>query len=54
MRRPTAIALVVLFLVVIAAAILQLTQDPPDAPFPGPVQGTPLPSGLTTVAPSGA
>lgn len=52
MRRPTAIALVVLFLVVLGAAAAQLLQDPPDAPFPGPVSGTPLPSGLTTVAPS--
>ena len=54
MRRPTAIALVLLFIVVIAAAILQFTQDAPDAPFPGPIPGTPLPSGLTTVPPSGA
>jgi len=44
--------LIVLFVVLIAAAIVQLSQPAPDSPFPGPVSGTPLPSGLTTVPPS--
>ena len=54
MRRPTLIILLVLFAVLVGAAVAQLSQDAPRQPFPGPVGGTPLPSGLTTVAPSPA
>jgi len=50
MRRPTAIVLVLLFLLLTVTAIVQLTQDPPDMPFPGPVPGTPLPPELTRSA----
>jgi hypothetical protein len=42
-RRPTAIVLVILFVLLAAAAVLQLTVRTPAAPFPGPVSGTPLP-----------
>jgi hypothetical protein len=44
--------LAVLFVVIVVAAIVQLQQDRPTDPYPGPVSGTPLPSGLTTVPPS--
>lgn len=52
MRRGTLITLVVLFALLVVVAIVQLTQPTPETPFPGPVSGTPLPSGLTTVPPS--
>ena len=52
MRRPTLIALIVLLVLVLGAAVAQLLQTPPDEPYPGPVSGTPLPPGLTTVPPS--
>ena len=52
MRRPTMLVLVVLFVLLIGAAVAQLTQPSPDVPFPGPVSGSPLPSGFTTVPPS--
>jgi hypothetical protein len=35
--------LAILFLLLVGAAILQLTVDEPPQPFPGPVSGTPLP-----------
>jgi hypothetical protein len=53
MRRPTLITLIVLFVLLVTAAVVQLSQIAPNEPYPGPVSGTPLPSGLTTVAPSG-
>ena len=47
MRRPTAIVLVLLFVLLAVAAVLQATQAPPGTPYPGPVSGTPLPPELT-------
>jgi len=45
MRRFTLITIVVLFALIIGAAIYQITLANRDqAPFPGPVEGTPLPS----------
>jgi hypothetical protein len=52
MRRPTLITLIVLLVLMVVVAAIQLNQPAPSAPFPGPVSGTPLPSGLTTVPPS--
>jgi len=52
MRRPTLIMLIVLFVLLLGATAVQLSQVAPDVPYPGPVSGTPLPSGLTTVPPS--
>jgi hypothetical protein len=52
MRRPTAIVLVLLFLLLAVTAIIQVTQDPPDEPFRGPTSETPLPPELT-LSPSG-
>ena len=52
MRRFTLITLVVLFLLIVAAAIYQLALANSDRPrFPGPVPGTPLPSSSASVAP---
>lgn len=48
MRRPTAIVLILLFLLLTVTAIVQLTQEPPDEPFRGPTSGTPLPPELTS------
>jgi hypothetical protein len=54
MRRQTAIVLVILFLVLTVAAVVQATQDAPDEPFRGPTSETPLPPELTaSVSPSG-
>ncbi len=44
MRRGTAITLVVLFVVLVVAAAVQLNQPTPSTPFPGPSNGTELPS----------
>jgi len=44
MRRGTAITLVVLFVVLVVAAAVQLNQQAPTTPFPGPSNGTELPS----------
>jgi hypothetical protein len=44
MRRGTAITLIVLFVVLVVATIVQLNQPPPSTPFPGPSSGTELPS----------
>jgi hypothetical protein len=55
MRRPTAILLVALFLVLVVAAVIQFTQDAPVAPYPGPVSGTPLPASVdatSTISPT--
>jgi hypothetical protein len=52
MRKGTLITLIVLFLVLVGATIAQLSQDAPSTPYPGPVSGTPLPSGFTTIQPS--
>jgi hypothetical protein len=43
-RRATAITLVVLFVLLVIAAAVQLNQPTPSAPFPGPPNGTELPS----------
>jgi hypothetical protein len=43
-RRGTAITLILLFALLVVVAVVQLSQDPPAAPYPGPVSGTPLPS----------
>ena len=44
MRRGTAITLIVLFLLLVAAVIGQLRQRTPSQPYPGPVSGTELPT----------
>jgi hypothetical protein len=44
MRRWTAITLVVLFVLLLVATAVQLNQPAPSAPFPGPSNGTELPS----------
>ena len=45
MRRFTLITIVVLFALIIGAAVYQIALANRDqAPFPGPVEGTPLPS----------
>jgi hypothetical protein len=45
MRRFTLITIVVLFALIIGAAFYQIALANRDqAPFPGPVEGTPLPS----------
>ena len=54
MRRPTAIVLVLLVATLLVVAILQLTQDPPDTPYPGPVSDAPLPPGITDAASTSA
>jgi hypothetical protein len=42
--RPfTKLTLLVLFLLLLAAAIAQFTMTPPERPYPGPVPGTPYP-----------
>jgi hypothetical protein len=44
MRRGTAITLIVLFVLLVITAVVQLNQEAPPAPFPGPVSGTPFPT----------
>lgn len=44
MRRGTAITLILLFTLLVVVAVIQLGQEPPTAPYPGPVSGTELPS----------
>lgn len=45
MRRFTLITIVVLFALIIGAAVYQITLANRDhAPFPGPLEGTPFPS----------
>ena len=45
MRRFTLITIIVLFLLIVAAAVSQLILAGGDRPrFPGPVPGTPFPS----------
>jgi hypothetical protein len=42
--RPfTRLVLVILFVLIVVAAIAQFTMKP-DRPYPGPVSGTPFPS----------
>lgn len=49
MRRFTLITLIVLFVLLAGAALYQLTlANRDEGPFPGPVQGTPLPTGADT------
>jgi hypothetical protein len=44
-RRFTLITIIVLFSLIVAAAIYQLMLAGKDAPrYPGPVEGTPLPT----------
>jgi hypothetical protein len=46
-RRGTAITLILLFSLLVVVAIVQLSQDPPATPYPGPsVSGTPSPSSV--------
>ncbi|GIU97366.1 MAG: hypothetical protein KatS3mg013_1169 [Actinomycetota bacterium] len=47
MRRPTAIALIVLAVLLGVTAVVQFTQPAPPRPYPGPMPGTPLPPELT-------
>jgi hypothetical protein len=53
-RRGTAITLIVLFVLLVAAVVGQLRQHVPSQPYPGPVSGTelpptsPTPTGLST------
>lgn len=50
MRRGTLVAVVVLFLLIVGAAVYQLVLATRDRePFPGPVSGTPFPT--STVMP---
>ncbi len=45
MRRFTLITLIVLFVLLVGAAVYQLAlANRGEGPFPGPVEGTPLPS----------
>ena len=45
MRRFTLITLIVLFVLLVGAAVYQLTLASRDTgPFPGPMSGTPLPT----------
>ena len=45
MRRFTLITLIVLFVLLVGAAVYQLTlASRNEGPFPGPVDGTPLPT----------
>jgi hypothetical protein len=47
--RPfTKVVLVVLFALIVIAAVAQFTIGGPDRPYPGPVPGTPLPSPSAT------
>lgn len=49
MRRFTLITLVVLFVLLVGAALYQLTlANRDEGPFPGPVQDTPLPTAAGT------
>ena len=49
MRRFTLITLIVLFVLLVGAAVYQLTlANRGEGPFPGPVQGTPLPTAADT------
>jgi len=50
-RRGTAITLIVLFVLLVAAVIGQLRQPAPSQPYPGPVSGTELPS-VTPASPT--
>jgi hypothetical protein len=53
-RRGTAITLIVLFVLLVAAVIGQLNQRAPSQPYPGPASGTefpqssPIPTGMPT------
>jgi hypothetical protein len=43
--RPfTRLVLIILFVLIVVAAIAQFTMGGPDRPYPGPVSGTPIPS----------
>jgi hypothetical protein len=45
MRRFTLMTIVVLFVLIVGAAVYQIALASRDqAPFPGPVEGTPFPS----------
>lgn len=44
MRPFTKIAVIVLFALILIAAIVQFTISDPEELYPGPVPGTPLPS----------
>ena len=44
MRRGTAITLILLFALLVVVALVQLNQEAPSSPYPGPPSGTELPS----------
>lgn len=44
MRPFTKVTVVVLFVIILIAAIVQFTISDPQELYPGPVPGTPLPS----------
>ena len=44
MRRPTLVVLVALLVLIVVAAVIQLTMDAPEAPFAGPTRPGALPS----------
>jgi hypothetical protein len=50
-RRGTLITLIVLFVILVVVAAVQLSQNRPQSPFPGPVSGTPLPSIVPSMSP---
>jgi hypothetical protein len=50
-RRGTLITLIVLFALLSVVALVQLTQDHPTSPYPGPVSGTPLPTAVPSMLP---
>jgi hypothetical protein len=43
-RRGTAITLILLFALLVAVAVIQLNQDAPSSPYPGPASGSEMPS----------
>lgn len=49
MRRPTMIILIVLVLAIAVAAMIQLNQDEPVAPFQGPSAPGDLPSAAQVI-----
>jgi len=52
-RRATAITLIVLFVLIVAALIGQLRQRAPSLPYPGPASGTELPSSASSPSSTG-
>jgi hypothetical protein len=48
MRRATAVTLIVLFVLLLVATVVQLNQKAPSTPYPGPPNGTEVPSATST------